>query len=172
MEQEESDRFDRAVNFLIQDRGVRFSPKQSEFLDLVKKGVHATWIGGGATTIQTAAAACFAVSQIKGDVIYLGQTGRRCREWIALYEKWLAMFQDHPEFGFIVVKKDAREFVMIKNKKSGVEVRVSAFDASAPATNLRGLGTSLALIISETKLKPEHVPLLTHCAFLIMCTRE
>jgi hypothetical protein len=154
----DKERFDRALAYLVEKSAARLTPYQQRFIQTVHDGFAEvrTCPNIGTTTIQTLVAAVVAVSQSTGDVVYFGLNGRKARQWIEQVNTWLDVFKDHPEFGFVVTRQDAREYTVIRNV-TGNEKRISAFPLS---WNIRGMDAKLILADIQENQRQTLLPLI------------
>lgn len=142
-------RFDRALAYLVEKSAVRLTPYQERFIQTIHDGFAEvrTCPNLGTTTVQSLVAAVVAVSQSKGDVMIFTTNGRKARQWLEKVDTWLDVFKDHPEFGFVVTRKDAREYVVIRSV-TGDEKRITAFPLTSN-NNMRGMGENMKLILAD-----------------------
>jgi hypothetical protein len=103
----------------------------------------------GKTVAQTVLAAIVAVSQRNGNVCCFQIGGRQAKEWLAQVIVYLRMFRGSP-WDWTLEKIDSKEYIQIKNRY-GTVVQISSYPGprDADATNFRGMGKDLALLLYD-----------------------
>lgn len=132
----------------------------------------------GKTTIQTMTAAVYLVTQTK-NVCCFSNAGRQSRAWLMLTEGWLRYFKHSAEFNYEEVRRDGREFYIIRNS-TGAHVTMSSYPgpSDADASNLRGMGTNIGLMnideffFVKPAAYPTILPLLTNGSAMLMVSSQ
>jgi len=171
----DKERFDRALNYLLQDTGVRLGAKQKEFIQGVRDGDDTASVvklskPPGATFVETLVAAVIMVSQPRGNIACFCKNQRQARERVTQLGQWLHLFVNSVEFSFEEVMRDASECIRIRNVL-GADVIGAAYSTSGSvdASNYRGMGTSLKILfLAEAVDVPFLLPLSAIGATVIM----
>jgi hypothetical protein len=130
----------------------------------------------GKTVTEVIATAVLAISQPGGNIAVFNLTGRQARAFLRQVIEYLEIFKGSPEFDYVVVNKDLREFIIIRSVAAGTDNAISSFPGGQGGNfdNLRGMGIKLFGIFMDEAcffnpmIMTVIAPLLATGAFLVM----
>jgi hypothetical protein len=151
------ERYEAALQFLFQRRGVKLGHLQHDFRKEVRlAGIkrmfgeelleNYAWLHArfgmasfdqavcilfprrsGKTTVQCIDAACTAVSQPDGNVVSFNLTGRQSSAWLKQCMGYLKLFKGSAEFDWTVVDRKLPERITIRARCAGTDNTISAY---------------------------------------------